>query len=150
MTVAARGNIILNKEPPFLLLINFFLELTLCDLFESNFINFLNGFSFSISDLLRGIFPQNPFKITSDKAFITGLGRFFTISFILVLSFDFKNNIKSQYFAVNDVFLFFFIFFEVVDCFAFDPRIERVIISFPRNKIVFFVVNCFTFNNFIY
>ena len=147
MTVAASGNIILNKDPPFLLLINFFLELTLCDLFESNFINFLNGFSFSISDLLSGILPQNPFKITSDKALITGLGRFFTISFILVLSFDFKNNIKSQYFAANDVFLFFF---EVVDCFAFDPRIKRVIIPFPRNKIVFFVVYCFTFNNFIY
>ena len=111
MAVAASGNIILNKEPPFLLLINFFLELTLFDLFESNFINFLNGFSFSISDLLRGIFPQKPFKITSDKAFITGLGRFFTISFILVLSFDFKNNIKSQYFAVNDVLFLLFFFF---------------------------------------
>ena len=110
MAVAARGNIILNKDPPFLLVINFFLKPTLFDLFESDFISFLNGFSFSISDLLRGIFPHNPFKTTSDKALIMGLGRFFTISFILDLSFDFKNNIKSQYFADNVVFLFIYFF----------------------------------------
>ena len=96
MVATARGSIILNKDPPFLLIINFFLKLALFDLFESDFINFLNGFNFSISDLLRGIFPQNPFNIISDKALITGTGRFFTISFILFLSFDFKNNIKSQ------------------------------------------------------
>ena len=149
MAVAARGNIILNKDPPFLLVINFFLKPTLFDLFESDFISFLNGFSFSISDLLRGIFPHNPFKTTSDKALIMGLGRFFTISFILDLSFDFKNNIKSQYFADNVIFKLFF-YFEVVDCLACDPQIKQLIISFPRNKIVFFVVYCFTFNNFIY
>ena len=103
MAVAARGNIILNKDPPFLLPINFFLKPTLFDLFESNFISFLNGFNFSMSDLLSGIFPQIPFKITSDKALIIGLGRVFTISFILDKSCDFKNNIKSQYFAENDI-----------------------------------------------
>ena len=81
MVVAARGNIIINKDPPFLLVINFFLKPTLFDLFESDFISFLNGFSFSISDLLRGILPHNPFKTTSDKALIMGLGRFFTIFF---------------------------------------------------------------------
>ena len=81
MAAAARGNIILNKAPPLLLPINFFLTPTLFDLVESNFISFLNGFNFSMSDLLRGIFPQIPFKITSDKALITGLGRDFTIFF---------------------------------------------------------------------
>ena len=78
MTEAARGIMTLNKEPPFLLIINFFLSPTLIDLFESDFINLLNGFNFSISDLLSGIFPHNPFKTTSDKALIIFLGKFFT------------------------------------------------------------------------
>ena len=97
MVAAASGSIMLNKDPPFLLIINFFLELPLFDLFESDCINFLNGFNFSISDLLRGIFPHIPFNIISDKALIKATGRFFTISFILFSCFDFKNNIKSQY-----------------------------------------------------
>jgi len=149
MVTAARGSIILNNEPPFLLIINCFLELALFDLFESDCINFLNGFNLSISDLLRGIFPHIPFNITSDKALIMGTGRFFTISFILFSSFDFKNNIKSQYCADRGTFLFIF-FIEVVDRVAFDPRIKRLIISLPRDKISFCIISRFTFYNFIY
>ena len=67
MVAAASGIKKLNKAPPFLLTIYFFLTLTVLDLFESSFISFLNGFNFSISDLLSGIFPHNPFKINSDK-----------------------------------------------------------------------------------
>ena len=76
------GSNTFNNAPLFLDVINFFFLLRLIDLFENNFINFLNEFNFLILLTLSIILPQSPFKISSGNVLITSLCKLLTISLI--------------------------------------------------------------------